>query len=149
MSSTTPLDGLPLHHIGIAVPSISDARHRYELVTGASSSPIQVVETQRVKVCFVGWLELLEPTDPSSTIARFLERRGPGLHHVAYSTRDLEWELARLAEAGVELIDTAPRPGAFGHQVAFLHPRSTEGTLIELVEASERAEPRSDASTVD
>ncbi len=134
MTFDSRLDGLPLHHIGIAVRAIAEALPSYELVTGASSSPIEVVDSQHVAVCFVGWVELLEPTHPDSTIARFLDRKGPGLHHLAYATRNIERELERLSAAGVELIDTTPRPGASGHMVAFLHPRSTEGVLIELVE---------------
>lgn len=87
-------------------------------------------------MCFVGWIELLEATDPEGTIARFLDRRGQGLHHIAYGTRNLERELQRLSDAGFSLIDPTPRLGAFGHRVAFLHPRSTQGTLIELVETN-------------
>lgn len=126
--------GLPIHHIGVAVPSIEDARPLFELVTGASSSRVEAVPSQGVRVCFVGWIELLEPTSDDSTVAKFLESRGQGLHHVAYRSEDLSAELARLAHAGFELIDTEPRPGAFGHSVAFLHPRSTGRVLIELVE---------------
>jgi len=85
-------------------------------------------------VCFVGWIELLEPLGDESTVARFLTRRGAGLHHIAYATPDIRRELERLQAAGLDLVDKEPRAGAFGHQVAFLHPRSTAGTLIELVE---------------
>lgn len=141
MIPDSPIPGLPIHHIGIAVASIEDTHSTYELVTGASSSPIETVESQGVRVCFVGWIELLEPTHEGSTVARFLERRGPGLHHIAYATRNIERELERLAEAGLELIDTHPRPGAFGHSVAFLHPKGTAGTLIELVETHAGSPP--------
>ena len=79
-------------------------------------------------------LELLQPLSPDSAVGRFLEKRGPGLHHIAYRVPDIRAALAELADQGYELIDTEPRPGAFGHQEAFLHPRSTGGVLIELVE---------------
>jgi len=130
------LSGLPIHHIGIAVHSIATEKPTFERISGATSSPIEEVAAQQVRVTFIGALELLEPTGPESTIARFLERRGPGLHHVAYASDDIEAELARLAESGFRLIDSAPRPGAHGHRVAFLHPASTGGVLIELVEES-------------
>lgn len=141
MIPDSPIPGLPIHHIGIAVASIEDTHSTYELVTGASSSPIETVESQGVRVCFVGWIELLEPTHPESTVARFLDRRGPGLHHIAYASRNIERELVRLSQAGFDLIDEVPRPGAFGHLVAFLHPRSTAGTLIELVETHAGSPP--------
>ncbi|NJD18774.1 MAG: methylmalonyl-CoA epimerase, partial [Gemmatimonadetes bacterium] len=87
-----------------------------------------------VRVCFCGPVELLEPLGPDTTVGRFLSRRGPGLHHVAYRSHDLAAELARLAGQGIELIAARPRPGARGHLVAFLHPRSTGGILVELVQ---------------
>jgi methylmalonyl-CoA/ethylmalonyl-CoA epimerase len=128
---------LPLHHVAIAVDSIATVRPLLESITGATASPVEEVPAQGVRVCFIGtgsgMLELLEPTGPDTTVGRFLARRGPGLHHVAYHTPDIEAELARCAAAGLELIDRAPRPGAGGHRVAFLHPRSTGGVLVELV----------------
>jgi methylmalonyl-CoA/ethylmalonyl-CoA epimerase len=137
MNADHALEGLPIHHIGIAVHSIESAQPTFELLTGATGSPIAEVESQKVRVTFIGVLELLEPTDPTSTIARFLDRRGQGLHHVAYATADIRAELARLEESGFTLIDREPRPGAHGHVVAFLHPRSTEGVLIELVQTAD------------
>jgi methylmalonyl-CoA/ethylmalonyl-CoA epimerase len=121
------------------VPSIEDAAPAYELISGASCSRIDVVASQSVRVAFIGFIELIEPTDPTGAVQRFLDRRGPGLHHVAYAVENLEVELGRLAERGMRLIDTAPRVGAFGHRVAFLHPSSTGGTLVELVEAAGHA----------
>jgi methylmalonyl-CoA/ethylmalonyl-CoA epimerase len=85
-------------------------------------------------VAFCGQVELLEPLGPDTAVGRFLERRGQALHHVAYRSRDLQGDLDRLAAQGIELIDATPRPGARGHLVAFLHPRSTGGVLIELVQ---------------
>jgi methylmalonyl-CoA/ethylmalonyl-CoA epimerase len=132
------MDQLPLDHVAIAVPSIAHAMPLFELLTGGHGSPSERVESQGVEVAFVGTgtgrLELLEPTAPDSPVARFLDRRGPGLHHLAYRVPDLEAALARLKEAGIQLIDERPREGAHGRRVAFLHPRSTGGVLIELVE---------------
>jgi methylmalonyl-CoA/ethylmalonyl-CoA epimerase len=124
----------PIHHIGIAVESIQASAPVYELLSGDRCSPVEEIGSQGVRVAFVGQVELLEPTGPESTVARFLARRGPGLHHLAYHVSDLPGELARLSGQGMELIDREPRAGAGGHQVAFLHPRSTGGILVELVQ---------------
>lgn len=128
------MNGLVVDHVAVAVPSIEEARPLYERLSGVSGSPVEELPEQGVRVLFVGEVELLEPLAPESSVARFLDRRGPGLHHIAYRTPDIHAELARLAEAGFELIDTEPRPGAGGHLVAFLHPRSTGKTLVELVQ---------------
>ncbi|MGH7475541.1 MAG: methylmalonyl-CoA epimerase [Longimicrobiales bacterium] len=129
---------LPLDHVGIAVRSIADALPLFELLTGGTASPAERVDDQRVAVSFVGSgaapLELLEPTDDDSPVARFLERRGPGIHHLAYRVPDLAAALQRLTAAGIEAVDRVPRLGAHGRRIAFLHPRSTGGVLIELVE---------------
>ena len=124
----------PFHHVAVAVPSIDEARGLFELLSGAPGSEPETVASQGVRVMFVGPVELIEPLTPESTVARFLERRGTGLHHVAYESDDLPSDLARLKAAGLELIDEVPRPGTAGHLVAFLHPRSTGGVLIELVQ---------------
>ena len=129
---------LPLDHVAVAVPSITEALPLFELLSGANGSPIERVEAQKVDVAFVGSgvgkIELLEPTSPDSTVQKFLDRRGPGLHHIAYRVPDIEAALARFKAAGLRLIDEVPRPGAGGHRVAFLHPASTQGVLVELVE---------------
>jgi len=125
---------LPLDHVAIAVHDLSEAVPLYERLTGSRGSTPEVVEAQGVRVVFVGVLELIEPTDPSGGIARFLERRGQGLHHIAYRVDDGAAELARMVAEGFEPIDAVPRPGAGGHLVAFLHPKSTGGALIELVQ---------------
>jgi methylmalonyl-CoA/ethylmalonyl-CoA epimerase len=130
-------DDRPVDHVAIAVPSLEEACGLFQLISGSSCSSIETLEAQGVRVAFCGRVELLEPLGPDTTVGRFLERRGPGLHHVAYETPDIEAELARLSEAGIELIDAAPRPGARGHQVAFLHPKSTGGILVELVQHPE------------
>jgi methylmalonyl-CoA/ethylmalonyl-CoA epimerase len=121
-------------HVAIAVHSLDESAVVYELLTGETRSPTEVLEAQGVRVAFVGTVELLEPLHSDTTVGRFLERRGQGLHHIAYRTDDIAKELARLEAAGVRLIDTEARPGANGHRVAFLHPSSTGGILVELVE---------------
>ena len=126
--------GLPLDHVAVAVPSLEEALPRFERLTGSPSSPVEEVPSQRVRVAFVGTLELIEPTHVESAVGRFLDRRGSGLHHVAYRTEDIRRELEQLRAAGYELIDAEPRPGARGHMVACLHPRSTGGVLVELVQ---------------
>jgi methylmalonyl-CoA epimerase len=127
-----------LDHVGIAVHSLDDALPALAPLVGAEGTGRERVESQGVEVVFVGSgvgrLELLAPTRPDSPVARFLERRGPGMHHLCYRVPDLVAALARYREAGYELIDEAPRTGAHQHRVAFLHPRSTAGVLIELVE---------------
>ena len=127
-----------VNHIGIAVHSIEDHRPFYEDVLGATFESIEEVSDQQVKVGFfrVGEvkLELLEPTSESSTIARFLEKKGEGMHHVAYTVDDLAKRLAQMKEQGIRLIDEAPRKGAHGMNVAFVHPKASHGVLTELCE---------------
>lgn len=125
---------LPVDHVAIAVHDLGEAVPMYERLTGASGSTPELVPSQHVRVVFVGMIELLEPTNDESAVARFLARRGPGLHHVAYRVEDCGAQLARLVAEGFEPVDPRPRTGAGGHRVAFLHPRSTGGALIELVE---------------
>lgn len=132
MNSVIP--GLPLDHVAVAVASLEDAGRIYELLSGASCSTPETLEAQGVRVSFCGPVELLEPLGPDTTVGRFLERKGPGMHHIAYRCEDISAELSRLSAAGVELIDAHPRRGAGGHLVAFLHPRSTGGVLVELVQ---------------
>lgn len=135
-SSSFPphLSDRPLDHVAVAVSSIDKDGAVFELVTGDERSEPEVLEAQGVRVAFVGSVELLEPLGPDTTVSRFLDRRGPGLHHIAYRVTRLSQELGRLEQAGVRLIDREPRDGARGHRVAFLHPASTGGILIELVE---------------
>jgi methylmalonyl-CoA/ethylmalonyl-CoA epimerase len=130
---------LPLDHVAIAVESIATAQPLFESLIGAAGSPVERVAAQGVSVAFVGdgpgRLELIEPTGADTPVGRFLARRGPGLHHIAYRVEDIDAALDRLADAGIELIDRHARSGAHGSRVAFLHPRSTGGVLIELVGA--------------
>jgi methylmalonyl-CoA/ethylmalonyl-CoA epimerase len=129
---------LPLDHVAIAVPSIAAALPLFELLANATGSPVERVEAQHVDVAFIGTgtgrIELIQPAGADSTVQKFLDKRGPGLHHIAYRVPDIEAALARLAAAGIRLIDRVPRAGAGGHRVAFLHPQSTQGVLVELVE---------------
>lgn len=127
-----------VNHIGIAVNSIEEQRSFYEQTLGAVFEGIEEVASQKVRVAFfrVGdvRMELLEPTEPSSTIAQFIEKRGQGLHHVAYTVDDLPARIAELKEAGVRMIDESPREGAHHTRIAFAHPKSTHGVLTELCE---------------
>lgn len=135
MNSFSPGDR-PLDHVAIAVSSIEDAARTFELVSGQAGSPPEVLESQGVRVAFCGQIELLEPLGPDTPVGRFLARRGQALHHIAYRSHDLQADLAHLSTQGIELIDTVPRPGSRGHLIAFLHPRSTGGILVELVQHS-------------
>jgi methylmalonyl-CoA/ethylmalonyl-CoA epimerase len=138
MTIPDPLHALPLDHVAIAVASIDDVLPALQSVTGGESSRRERVEAQGVALVFLGSgdgkLEILEPLGPDTAVGRFLEKRGPGLHHIAYRVDDIDAALADLADRGFELIDQTGRPGAFGHRVGFIHPRSTGGVLIELVE---------------
>lgn len=127
-----------IDHVGIAVNSLRRAVPLYEAFLGAQPAAIEVVASESVRVAFFGTgagrVELLEPTDPESHIARFLSRRGPGLHHVCLQVTDLPAVLERAAQAGATVIPPGVRVGAGGRRVAFLHPGSTEGVLLELAE---------------
>src|SRR5688500_17564774 len=126
---------LPLDHVAVAVRSIEESQGLFELVSGASCTAPEFLEAQGVRVAFVGAVELLEPLGPDTTVGRFIARRGEGLHHIAFRTRNLQAELDRLDAEGVPLVDRVPRPGARGPRVAILHPAGTGGVLVELVEA--------------
>jgi len=127
---------MKLHHIGVAVRDLDEAIARHAKI-GLKLAHREVVFSQKVEVAFVGerpWIELVAPTDPSSGVSAFIDKRGPGQHHLAFAVPSIIEELARQKHAGAKLIDEAPRPGAWGHQVAFLHPKDQGGVLIELVE---------------
>lgn len=127
-----------IEHLGIAVKSLEEAIPYYEQVLGLKCYNIEEVADQKVKTAFfkVGQtkIELLEPTCPESTIAKFIENRGEGVHHVAFAVNGIEGALAEASEKGVRLIDQTPRAGAEGLTIAFLHPKSTKGVLTELCE---------------
>ncbi|MGD2121552.1 MAG: methylmalonyl-CoA epimerase [Gemmatimonadota bacterium] len=129
----------PLDHVGVAVASLEEASTLLQLVSNDSCSPVEELPDQGVRVLFVGSIELIEPLGPDTPVGRFLQKQGQGLHHIAYRVPDLPAALSKMREEGVRLIDDQPRPGSRGHQVAFLHPRSTGGVLVELVQV-EKAE---------
>ncbi|MEM7681009.1 MAG: methylmalonyl-CoA epimerase [Planctomycetota bacterium] len=131
-----------VNHLGIAVRSIDAHRAYYEQVLGARFESIEDVPDQKVRVGFfllgpAGHevrLELLEPLSEDSPISKFLEKKGEGLHHVAYTVRDIEARLAELKAGDIRLIDQAPRAGGHDSRIAFLHPKATGGVLTELCE---------------
>lgn len=127
-----------LDHVAIAVNKIEDALQIFEQTLGLKLEHIKTVEEQRVRIAIlrVGQtkIELLEPTDTESTIAKFLTTRGEGLHHLALEVSDIEAELRTLKEKGFALIDNKPRPGAEAKKIAFIHPKSTKNVLVEFVE---------------
>ena len=128
-----------IEHLGIAVESIEKALPYYENILGLKCYNIETVEDQKVRTAFLKCgdtkLELLEPTSPDSTIAKFIEKRGMGVHHVAFAVEDGVAEaLAEAESKEIRLIDKAPRTGAEGLNIAFLHPKSTMGVLTELCE---------------
>lgn len=127
-----------IEHIGFAVKNLEKSISFYENLLGLKCYKIEEVEDQRVRTAFfkVGLtkIELLEPTDPASPVARFLEKRGEGIHHIAFAVTDIRDNLRAAKEKGVRLIDESPRKGADGLDIAFLHPASTFGVLMELCE---------------
>ena len=126
-----------IHHLGVAVEDLETAVDTYSRLFGAEIEHRGTMEDQGVKAASLrvgdGRVELLEPLGADTPVGRFLARRGPGMHHVAYEVDDLSAELARLQDEGAELIDTEPRRGLFGMQVAFVHPAAAQGVLSELV----------------
>ncbi len=126
-----------LNHVCIAVRDIEDTLKFYREVFGVRSVEVEDIPDQGVRAALVrvggSQLEFIQPTDPSGGVARFIERRGEGLHHVCFEVQDLQQTLDALSARGIELVDKAPRRGLSG-MVAFLHPRATRGVLIELVD---------------
>ena len=123
-------------HIGVAVTSIDDALRFYRDVLGLDGRPPEHSDGTTIVSIRLGEseVELLEPTDPDSPIAKFLAKRGPGIHHVCYRVPNLDVALEACLAAGYRLVDETPRRGAGGHRIAFVHPKSTAGILIELCE---------------
>jgi len=126
-----------IHHVGVAVEDLDSALTTYERLFGAHVEHRATVDGQGVRAASVrvgdGRVELLEPLGEDTPVGRFLAKRGPGMHHIAYEVDDLGATLTELAGAGAELVDEEPRPGLFGLQVAFVHPDSVHGVLSEVV----------------
>lgn len=133
------IDGI--EHIAIAVNNLEESLEFYRDSLGLTLEGIEVVEEQKVRVALLrvgnSRIELLEPTSADSPISKFLAKRGPGLHHIALATTNLQERLDRLSTEGVRLIDENPRTGAEGKQIAFLHPKSSDGVLLELCSEAE------------
>lgn len=127
-----------IDHVGIAVEDLEESVALYRDRLGMREHHRETVEAQGVHAVLLdigdAHVELISPIESEGSVARFLERNGPGLHHTAYRTEDIDAELARLAAAGLRLIDHEPRVGILGSKVAFVHPKSTGGVLIEIVE---------------
>lgn len=129
-----------LSHIGIAVPAHEDVLHFWRDLLGLPLEHVEHMASDGVSVAMLrldagaGNIELLQPDQGHNPVAKFLEKRGAGLHHVALAVDDVQAVFARLKQAGVRLIDAAPRPGAHGTTVVFVHPKSTGGVLVELVQ---------------
>lgn len=131
---------MKINHLGIATKGIEDALKFWEDALSLENVHTEVVEDQKVRVAMLpigeSRIELLEPTSDDSPISKFLEKRGGGIHHIAVEVEDIEASLARLREKGMRLIDETPRSGAEGCLVAFVHPASTNGVLLELVQTA-------------
>ena len=125
-----------IDHIGIAVKSIEESLKLYRDILGLTLQGIEVVEEQKVKTAFLpikdSEFELLESTDAEGPIAKFIEKKGQGIQHIALEVEDIEEALKEIKAKGIRLIDETPRYGAGGAKIAFLHPKSTDGVLIEL-----------------
>jgi methylmalonyl-CoA/ethylmalonyl-CoA epimerase len=129
--------GYPIDHIGAAVGSLDDAIPLFEQLLGARASDIHDVPHLGLRLCFVGSFELLEPTAPDTLLGRMVAERATHLHHIAYRVPRIEEAMAAFVADGFDLLDVEPRTGANGHRIAFLHPGSTAGLLLELVERAE------------
>lgn len=127
-----------IEHLGIAVRNIANAEKMYESLLGIPSYKTETVESEGVKTMFfkVGEskIELLEASNPESPIAKFIEKKGEGIHHIAYDVENIEEEIKRLTASGFKMIHESPKAGADNKRIAFLHPKSTAGVLVELCE---------------
>lgn len=129
---------MKLEHLGIAVKSLNDSVPVFEKIFNKKATDIEEVSEQKVRVCKIKLencdIEILEPTDPESPIAKFIEKRGEGIQHVSFEVSDIKQSLSELKDGGVRLINEEPRTGAEGMLIAFLHPKSTAGILMELAQ---------------
>jgi methylmalonyl-CoA epimerase len=130
-----------IDHIGIAVKSLTEAAAIYENALGLKVNAYDQVDEQGVRIAMLNIgesrIELLEPTGPESPIEKFMTKRGEGIHHIAITVDDIEKALERLKAAGIRLVDNEPRRGAHNTRIAFVHPSSTHGVLLELVQHGE------------
>ena len=130
-----------IEHVAIAVSDLDEALAHYKDVWGIEPEHRERVEDQGVEEAMLplgeSYLQLLGATGPDTTVGKFIERRGEGLHHIAYEVADLEGTLRELKAKGVPLIDETPRKGGRGHMVAFVHPKGNRGLLVELIQAPE------------
>ena len=125
-----------IEHLGIAVKSIEESLKTFEVLLGSECYKVERVDSEGVNTAFIqigeSKIELLEATKEDSPIAKFLEKKGPGIHHIAFEVDDIDKELARLKSEGFQLIHETPKDGADNKRIAFLHPKSTESILVEL-----------------
>ena len=132
------MDTKKIEHIGIAVKNLEESVKFYENIFGLKCYAIEEVKDQKVRTAFfkVGEtkIELLQSTEPDGPIGKFIEKKGEGVHHIAFAVNNLEFTLTEIGEKGIQLIDSQPRQGAEGLNIAFLHPKSTFGVLTELCE---------------
>ncbi len=130
-----------LTHIGIAVKSLENSSDLFSKLFGMEEGYTEEVAEQKVKAAFFkigeGGIELIEPTSPDSAIAKFIEKRGEGIHHLSFEVDDIEAEIERLKREGFQMIDEKPRIGADGYRIAFLNPKSTNGVLVEISQKME------------
>lgn len=140
------MDVTRIDQVAIAVEDLDAALAFYERAFGLTATSREVIESDGVEEAMLDcggvWLQLLQPTRPDSPVGRFLERNGPGLHHLGFGVASVTDALGHLRDEGVRLIDEAPRPGGGGHTVAFVHPKGTGGVLVELVEDEHEATRR-------
>jgi methylmalonyl-CoA epimerase len=129
---------LKLDHVGIAVPNLAEAIERWRPLLGSPEGPPEVVPSNRVRVAFLSagetHIELIEPADPTSPVAKFLENRGPGVHHLAFHVPSVDAALAEVLQRGGRVVDEHARSGARGRRVGFAHPSAFGGALVEFVE---------------
>ncbi len=137
---------MKIDHVGVAVRKLDDSIRFYEESFGLKVLHREEVVSQKVRVAFLGdpgeraTVELLEPIGEEGAVARYLASKGPGMHHLAFRTEGIGEDMKRMRLAGRPPIDAAPRPGARGHEVCFLHPKNCDGVLIELISASDRGQ---------
>jgi methylmalonyl-CoA/ethylmalonyl-CoA epimerase len=134
-----------ISHVAIAVKNLEEAIERFSKLSGLKEYHIETVEEQKVRVAVFkigdSRIELTEPTSVDSPVAKFIEKRGEGIHHIAFEVDDIEGQIAKISEDGFQLVDVVPRLGANNCLIAFVHPKSFNGVLVELTQELKRDEP--------